>query len=216
MSVAIAVFVKTPGFSPIKTRLAADIGARSALRCYQLSVIAVRRAILAARAQRPVLLPYWAVAEPAALERWRGWPTLAQFGDELGARMRGIFRTLVERHDAALLIGGDVPAIAADALVAAVDALHDPAPRRVIARAQDGGFGLFGANRPIEGDWSAVEYGAPDTAERFLAKVGAELPLSELPPVVDLDTLGDAYALLYSDLPEAWRGALRRRLLSAR
>jgi len=50
--------------------------------------------------------------------------------------------------------------------------------------------------------------GAPDTATRFLAAVGAALPLATLPPQQDLDTLDDVRALLAS----APQGAAQARL----
>ena len=60
MSCAAAIFVKTPGLSPLKTRLATGIGAAAATDWYRLAA----RATAAAVAQLPNLVAYWAVAEP--------------------------------------------------------------------------------------------------------------------------------------------------------
>ncbi len=210
-SAAVAVFVKTPGFSPIKSRLALQIGAAAARRCYTLSLLAVRRAVnSAARAGK--VQAYWAVAEASATDHWRGWPTVPQFGDDLGARMRFVYGALRQRHRDVLLLGGDVPTITADDLLTAANALR-AVPQRVIARAVDGGFGLFGANVDLaDSPWSSVPYGVPDTATQFLMRIAPEVPLLELLPVRDLDTYADLIAL---GEDRRVPGAVRRRLAQA-
>ncbi len=45
MSAAIAIFVKTPGLSPVKTRLAATIGEEKAKEFYLLSLKAVEKTV---------------------------------------------------------------------------------------------------------------------------------------------------------------------------
>lgn len=194
MSAGIAVFVKTPGLSPLKTRLAATIGAEAALAVYRGCIECVVECIDQACA-RTHLQPYWAVAEAEGASHWSGWPVLVQPPGDLGARMAGIHRQLRARHRGALLLGADAPALAPGVLVAACEVLAG-APARVIAPAQDGGFVLYGANADHDGDdWSGVPYGASDTATRFLAAVGAALPLTTLPLQQDLDTLDDLRAL---------------------
>lgn len=209
MSVAagIAVFVKTPGLSPVKTRLAATIGADAALAVWRGCLECVHACVEEAAA-RVDLQPYWAVAEADGATHWRCWPVLLQPPGELGARMAGIHRQLRARHRGALLLGADAPALDPAVLVAACDVLAG-APARALAPARDGGFVLYGSNVDHDGDdWSGVPYGAPDTATRFLAAVGAALPLARLPPQQDLDTLDDVRALLAS----APQGAAQARL----
>lgn len=189
-----ALFVKTPGLSPVKTRLAVDLGAAQATAVYLASVACVRDAIDAA-AQQTALAPYWAVAEPEGASSWPQWPVQTQPAGDLGARMRGIYQSLWQRHGAVLLIGADVPGISAAVIVIAAQALVG-APARVIAPASDGGFVLFGANTDLaDAAWSAPAYGAPDTARQFLRHVGAALPLTTLAEHQDLDTLADLHAL---------------------
>ncbi len=189
-SIAVAVFVKTPGFSPIKTRLAQSIGVLAARRCFYLSLICVRRAVKAA-SRDGLIDPWWAVAEPSALGLWRGWPTIPQFGDDLGARMRYVYQALRRRYRGVILLGADVPTIAKEHLQAAAAGLGN-GPMRVIARASDGGFGLFGANIDLsQAPWSAVPYAQSDTAQLFVDSVAPETPLIELASVHDLDTHDD-------------------------
>jgi len=193
--VGVAIFVKTPGLSPVKTRLAASIGAEAALALYRGCIDCVVECVEAAAAQAS-LQPYWAVAEARGASQWMHWPVLVQAEGDLGERMAGIHQQLRQRHAGALLLGADAPALTPDTLVAACAALRET-PSRVIAPAHDGGFVLFGSNLDHESDdWSGVPYGAPDTALRFLAAVGGELPLTTLPMQQDLDTLDDLWALL--------------------
>lgn len=203
MSVAVAVFVKTPALSPVKTRLAAAIGPEAALALYRASIDCVCAAVDAS-----ALSPYWAVAEAGGATHWSEWPVLLQPEGDLGARMRGVYQQLIQRHPAVLLVGADVPALSADLLGAAAAGLQG-AGRRVIAPARDGGFVLFGANVDLgQAPWSAVDYGSPGTAAAFLAQVGADLPLLRLPEQQDLDTLDDLRALITQ--PPAAPNAVQR------
>ncbi len=191
----IGVFVKTPGLSPVKTRLAAAIGAEAALAVYRGCVECVVECVEAAAAQAS-LQPYWAVAEAEGVSHWPGWPVLVQPEGDLGARMAGIHHQLRQRHAGALLLGADAPGVDSTVVGDACAALR-AGPARVIAPAHDGGFVLYGSNRDHAGDdWSGVPYGAPDTALRFLAAVGAELPLTAFATQQDVDTLDDLHALL--------------------
>lgn len=194
MTHGIAIFVKTPGLSPIKTRLAASAGAERALAIYRASIECVRASVdLACR--QVDLTAYWAVAEPQGSEHWSGWPCLLQPDGALGTRMASIHAQLRARHDSALLLGADVPGISAELIADACRAL-DGAPARVIAPASDGGFVLFGANADLGADsWDQPNYGAAATAEEFLAVIGADLRLATLETQLDLDTHADLVEL---------------------
>jgi rSAM/selenodomain-associated transferase 1 len=161
---ALAIFVKTPGLSPLKTRLAAGIGAERAAHFYLLAVASVAEV---AAATMPILTPYWAVAEAEALahEMWSGFPVVSQGEGGLGDRLDHVYRTLQERHGSVLLIGADAPQITPDLLVQA--ATH--ARPFVLGPALDGGFWLFGGARPIDASvWRSVTYSVAQTAEQLL------------------------------------------------
>ncbi|WP_376098022.1 DUF2064 domain-containing protein [Roseomonas sp. CCTCC AB2023176] len=163
----IGIFVKTPGLSPLKTRLAATLGAEATLRFYRLAAASVRAAALAAG---DAVAPYWAVAEAEALAHpeWAGLPTLPQGEGGLGERMAAIYAALLERHGRAILIGADAPQVTPGLLRDAVRAL-DASPY-VIGPAEDGGFWLFGGRAPVpDAVWTGVAYSRDDTAARFLA-----------------------------------------------
>ena len=194
MSIGIAVFVKTSRLSPVKTRLAATLGVEIALQVYRASVACVQASVTEATRLLP-LQPYWAVAEPEGASDWGEWPVLAQPQGDLGARMADICKALRQRHRGALLLGADAPAVTPWLIRDACAALGG-GPARVIAPADDGGFVLFGANVDLDdGDWSGVPYGAIDTAARFIAAVGAEVPLTRLDAQQDLDTVDDLVKL---------------------
>jgi hypothetical protein len=206
---AVAIFVKTPGHSPLKTRLAASVGRTFAEQWHTRAAGAVA-AVAREAGRHSGASAYWAVAETAALTdpRWGGLPVLAQGEGGLGARMHAVHAALVERHGAGVLLGADTPQIEAGELRRALAWLDAPVPRCVIGRAADGGFWLFGGNRPRpRALWETVTYSAPDTAERFRSVFGDWGEWLELPTVADVDTAADlgacraALAALRDPLP---------------
>lgn len=169
---AVAIFVKTPGHSALKTRLAAVCGRAWAEHWYVLAAAAV--ASVAQRACAATgMVAYWAIAEAGAQSAWPDLPTIAQGDGTLGERMARVHAALVARHGFGLLIGADSPQLSADALVAAARWLVVPSatatvpPPDLVGRfalgpAADGGFWLFGSNRAVATRiWTAVRYSQP-------------------------------------------------------
>ncbi|MCA1780504.1 MAG: DUF2064 domain-containing protein, partial [Xanthomonadaceae bacterium] len=106
MNAAVAIFVKTPGLSPIKTRLGKHAGQAIAEEWHR------RAAACVAHSARQTGLPtYWAVAEPEAVDHalWRELPRLVQPSGSLGRRMADIYSELQRRHGSAILVGADLP-----------------------------------------------------------------------------------------------------------
>ncbi len=191
--IGLAIFVKTPGHSPLKTRLAAGICRESAERFHRLAAEAVAAVARAAQAMLPGLATAWAVAEDSALDDalWSGLPRIAQGTGDLGARMRHVVERLCSAHGGALLLGADAPQLRVDDLVAAVRALDDH--DHVLGPSADGGFWLFGTRKPVPATaWTATPWSQAGTAERFIAALGT-------PRIARLRTLRDADAA--DDLP---------------
>jgi glycosyltransferase A (GT-A) superfamily protein (DUF2064 family) len=222
MGGAIAIFVKTPGRSALKTRLAATLGAEFATHWYSLAAGAVaavtREATRARRAHA-----YWAVAESEALDdpRWGGLAVIAQGRGGLGARMQRVHAELCERHGAAILLGADSPQVDTGLLIRALDWLTAPEARLAFGPARDGGFWLFGGNRPLRThDWESVAYSAPGTGAQFRALVEGSGDWLTLPALGDVDTGADvldclsALEALPSRLPvqETLRAWMAKRL----
>jgi uncharacterized protein len=190
-----AILVKTPGLSPVKTRLAAGIGADAAEHWYRLAADSVATVTSGV----PGLAGYWAVAEGArgAADAWPGLPLLEQGGGELGERMGRVLATLLARHDFALLLGADTPQLDPADLAEAMDWLAVAEPRLVMGPARDGGFWLLGANRnPAPADWLRAPCGRADTARGFLDAMARHGDWRLLPELTDVDEASDLAAML--------------------
>jgi len=197
MTGALAIFVKTPGRSVVKGRLAADCGQAYAQAWYRRAAAAVAAVAREAQA-RHGLAAYWAIAEPDALDAWPLLPVIAQGHGGLGERMAHVHAQLVARHGFGLLVGADAPQLSADLLGEACDWLASPSPRFALGPAHDGGFWLFGGNvAPPLAAWNAVTYSAADTASEFQAV------MQDLGAWCTLTTLTDADH--GRDLPEVLR-----------
>jgi uncharacterized protein len=198
MSIGLAIFVKTPGHSPLKTRLARGIGASAAERFHRLAAAAVAEA--QARTALPASTVYWAVAEAEAMDAplWRDLPRLAQGDGGLGARMHRVYDRLRARHGAAVLIGADAPQLQAADLQTAWQALQTG--DTVIGPSADGGFWLFGGHVTLpDAAWTTTPWSQADTRARFLDAIGSD-PLfgtvATLRTLRDVDEREDLPALL--------------------
>ena len=195
MSTSLAIFVKTPGLSPVKTRLAVDIGIAAAEHFHRLAAAAVAAV---ARAAVPTVSPCWAVAERSALDhpQWQGMPTLWQGEGDLGQRLHHVCSRRQASDGRVLLIGADAPQITVPLLAAAVAALAEPATPFVLGRASDGGFWLFGTRQPVpQAAWLAPRYSSADAADdlqQALTPLGA---IAALPTLRDVDYGADLTAL---------------------
>ncbi|QOC21447.1 glycosyltransferase [Wenzhouxiangella sp. AB-CW3] len=196
---AIAIFVKTPGLSPVKTRLADAIGPEWAMELYRLCADAMLSIAKAAEIG-PV---YWAVAEsiPAAAGHWQPRaPVLHQGDGSLGERMCRVMNVLVDQHGSGILLGADSPQFEIEPLREAANWLSSESRRSVIGPARDGGFWTFGSNHCIEEKhWTRVTYSRPDTFRQFEHSMKNEADWLELPRLTDLDTVTDL-GVLHSEL----------------
>ncbi|MGQ0798615.1 MAG: TIGR04282 family arsenosugar biosynthesis glycosyltransferase [Pseudomarimonas sp.] len=215
MTAALAIFVKTPGHSPIKTRLAAGIGESAALLWYAAAAAAT--ASIAEQVSKSCALPvYWAVAEADALadSRWAGLPRLSQGVGGLGERMARVHAELVTRHGGGILIGADAPQLVASELLRAAHWLQSEAPRLVLGPANDGGFWLMGANRVLpQQDWMAIAYSQPHTAVEFRGRMQAHGAWLELAQLADVDHADDLVALVHALQSLAEPSTTQRQLL---
>ncbi|WP_395788348.1 DUF2064 domain-containing protein [Aquimonas sp.] len=212
MNGGIALFVKTPGLSPVKTRLAAGLG-RAQAEAVFIACAEATAEVLQRCGQLGGVATYWAIAEYGhqAVEWWsaRGGLSVIHQGEGgLGARMARVHQQLVRDCGFGLLIGADAPQLEVDALLQAADWLRAPTPRQVLGLAEDGGFWLYGGNRVApETLWSKVSYSQPHTADEFRAAFAAYGEWQAAPRLCDLDSIGDiarvraALAALPAPLP---------------
>ena len=191
---AVGIFVKTPGLSPVKTRLAHGIGSAHATE-FHCRAAAVVGAV--ARAAAPDVAPHWAVAEQDALAHpaWSAFPTLWQGDDDLGTRLDHVYAALLERHGSVLLIGADAPQVTPAPLRKAARAVLEGRSPYAIGPATDGGFWLCGGRAPVPSAvWRSVAYSRADTGARLTEALLRFGQISWFPTLADTDEA--------SDLPE--------------
>ncbi|HET6545794.1 MAG TPA: DUF2064 domain-containing protein [Rhodanobacteraceae bacterium] len=210
MNAALAIFTKTFGLSPVKTRLAATLGAPLAAEFHRLTAAAIE-AVARAAGPRLELAVHWAVAERDALDApcWSGFPRLWQGEGELGARLDRIYSTLQPRHGRVLMIGVDSPQITVNLLEEALARLDDHATPFALGPAVDGGFWLIAGRIPVATNrWQTVHYSSRRTAGELIAQLAPLGNVARLPTLVDVDTSDDlilmctALASLPDPLPE--------------
>ncbi len=213
MSGAIAVFVKTPGLSPVKTRLAASLG-RETAEAFHLAASRSVSSVAQALSQQADIQSYYAVAEDSVLNHsyWEDLPCVWQGEGGLGERMAHIYQTLSAEHDFVMLVGADIPQMTSDELFNAVTWLpHEEQARLVFGPSVDGGFWVFGGNCPVPQDlWTDVVYSEIDTGTQFLKKieqlgeVKTLVALRDVDEASDLLPLRDALLNLPEPLPEQY------------
>jgi len=186
---AIAIFVKTVGLSPIKTRLAKSIGQAAAETFHTLSAQAVA-AVVRQASERTALTPYWAVAEQKGVNHpaWQTFPQVFQGEGELGTRLASVYSSLHQNHDFVLLLGADAPQITATALSQAATWASRGA--FVLGPATDGGFWLFGGRQKISRSlWERVPYSDAQTANVLSCEITRLGKIQQLPTLFDIDTV---------------------------
>lgn len=207
--VAVLAKAPVPGFA--KTRLIPVLGESGAAALQRrLLDHTLRMAVSAAIG--PVTLwcaPDTAHAAFTEAHRRFGVRLASQPTGDLGVRMLAAFEAAAPKT--LVLIGTDCPCLTADDLRAATAALA-AGSEAVIAPAEDGGYGLIGATRPIPELFEAMPWStarvAGLTRERAAA---AGLGLAELRTVWDVDTPVDHQRLVASGLLADMPGQLQVR-----
>lgn len=192
MTPAVAVFLKAPRLGTVKTRLAAEIGARQALRLYRVmagrTLAEVRRAGLEATV--------WFTPADAATEMrfWLGdgWDLRPQASGDLGMRLAAAAHA-VPAGRGWLAVGADCPRLDAALLreAAAIVAREEI----VVGPSEDGGYYLVGGPTPLPDLFSAIPWGTARVLEETRARLlGAGAVWRELATLRDVDTGQDARA----------------------
>lgn len=192
MTPALAIFLKAPRLGTVKTRLAAEIGDRQALRLYRLMA---DRTLTAAR-DAGLEATVWFTPADAALEMrfWLGecWELRPQASGDLGARLAAAGQSVAPGRGW-LAIGADCPALDAELLrVAGAIVVQGEI---ALGPTADGGYYLIGGRAPLPALFDAM----PWSTSRVLAETRARLARAgiawrELPMLRDVDTAEDARA----------------------
>ena len=169
----LVIFARRPRLGSGKRRLARDIGAIEALRFQRVMLARLLR-----RLGRDPRWTTWLGITPDRSGPWpRGIATLPQGGGDLGQRMARVARHMPPGP--VVIIGSDIPDIAASDIAAAFRALGSKSA--VFGPARDGGYWLVGLRRrprfidPFANvRWSSV-YALADTLANLAGKEAAML-----------------------------------------
>ena len=186
--IALATFVKTPGLSPVKTRLAKGIGGDAALAFYELSWQTM--AAVMGQCEVRGFSPYWAVAESEAVHTWKDFPTLWQGVGGFGERLALIYETLLGHYDGVCLIGADCPQLHAGIFADVRERLRHS--EFVIGPAADGGFYLFAARVALPAAvWQDVRYSCESTCGQLETALRPYGKIEHLQILTDVDEQQD-------------------------
>jgi uncharacterized protein len=212
---ALAVLAKAPVPGYAKTRLIPLLGPHGAAALQQRLI---ERALATALAARIGPVTLWCAPDDAhpffqEAARRHGIRLAAQPDGDLGERMLAAFRH-APAGAALVLIGTDCPILDPSDLrdVAALLSRADV----VMAPAEDGGYGLIAARRPIPALFELMPWGTEWVAALSRERARREgLRLAEIGPTWDVDTPADFDRLYDADLLDirdlAPRGAKRSR-----
>lgn len=196
---ALVTFVKTPGVSPVKTRLARDIGAEHALEFYTLSLKATEARAKALAVLRPSLAVYWAVAEESCLDnpQWSQFPRLSQGEGGLGDRLAYVYQQALARHPLVCFMGADSPHTSAANIHSHIEkALTKKSERFHIAPTTDGGFYFFAGGISLAAaTWQSVAYSTDRTTADLVQALKPAAETSFLSEDFDIDDRSDLYRL---------------------
>lgn len=183
------IFSRAPLPGRCNTRLIPHLGARGAARL-QRSLLENTLATVASSRLAPVEL--WCtphcnhtVFRQARLHR--GIALKTQPAGDLGKRMDHVLRRSLRKARYVLLIGTDCPALTADHIGHALEALADGS-EVVIGPARDGGYVLIGARRNLPTLFKGIPWSTPGVmtaTRRRLSWIGASY--TELAPLWDVD-----------------------------
>lgn len=196
MTYAIAFFVKTPGVSLLKTRLAKTIGQDKANEFFLLSVKVIEEFALELK-DKLNIEPYWAVAEETELDNpiWANLNCLHAKGKSLGECQSNVYASLLRKHIGVFLAGADSPQINIDLIKKALDIL-ETSEDFVFGPAEDGGYYLFGGKREIPLQvWESIAYSENDTRKELQKALEEVSSSQEVDELFDVDYYEDLLKL---------------------
>ncbi len=188
--IAVAVFVKTPGLTPLKTRLARDIGNTKSIDFYLLSLKCISQTLKECN-----ITPYWAVAEMDALNSslWKDFQTIHVGEGDLGQIQSQIYNKLLKKHKRVILLGSDTPQISKTNIDKAINILIDS--EFVFGPAFDGGYYLFGGRAPISNKtWQNINWSTNTTLKELQSKLSYQPKYLQY--LTDVDSKQDLHKII--------------------
>jgi rSAM/selenodomain-associated transferase 1 len=203
----ILVFAREPLLGKVKTRLAAEIGAKQALAVYQAMLARVGQLLIQSQ------IAVWDLWVTSNLSH-KNFVSICnktniymQTGQDLGARMDAAIRqTLMKKSvESVILIGTDCPALTERYLDQALLALESGVDV-VLGPAEDGGYVLVGMRRPIAAVFEDIPWGTEQVMQRTLEALKAkELTYRLLDTLWDVDRPEDLARLQLLEPPLSWK-----------
>lgn len=193
MSGAAAVIVKTPGLTPIKTRLAKHIGKEKAEQFYMLCLKDIEREMRLAEKQNPNIKPYWAVTERDSMSNplWQEFDCIWTGLGNIASRLSTVYSYLLKKHGYAVIIAADSPEIKAATILKAVTLVAQER-KTVIGPTIDGGFYMFASNIILPPEiWTETSFGTSHAREDFVEELSDITDVFQLEPLVHADNLLD-------------------------
>lgn len=206
MTASVLLFARAPALGRVKTRLAAGLGDVAALEVYRWLGARAARALMPPDRGWSLRVVYTPDDAADAVRAWLGEvdALVAQGDGDLGQRLSRAARRRFDAGDAeVLLVGTDCPALDAERVALAIDALARS--DAVLGPARDGGYWLLGLRRwlPV---FEGIAWGTETVADETRAALReAGATWEELAVEADVDTVDDLDAL-----PEALTQRLAR------
>jgi len=185
----VIVFARAPEPGKVKTRL---IPALSAAGAAELHRRLVRHTLGAATGARLGPVELWCAPDAGdpffrECERRLGVSLSAQGEGDLGARMQRAFESALARARRAILVGSDIPALSAQYLRDADQALVR-GNEVVLGPAEDGGYVLIGLSRCDPELFRDIPWGGPEVMAETRRRIASlAWRSSELPVLWDVD-----------------------------
>lgn len=194
-SVLICIFVKTPGFSDIKTRLRLPKEYRE--KIFTLSALSTAYEINLLHMNFSKLKATWHISESSkdAANYWplfdkERWFTSNQLGSSLGNRLAFAYNHYLKSYEYVFMIAADSPLITNKDIEYGIESLTQA--DFFLGPATDGGFYMFGGKKKICNDlWQVTPYSSVDTfntLKKELMNVG-KLAIGK--PIGDMDFISD-------------------------
>lgn len=180
---ALAIFLKKPEPGRVKTRLAKDVGEAGAVEAY----ISLYETVI-----REVSPGVWDIILfiDQSTEGFDAYSYLkeVQSNGDLGQKMLDAFQRMLEKYDAAIIIGSDCPYIASTHIDEAYLSLETN--DLVLGPTTDGGYYLIGLKKPIPELFKNINW-STETVLKETISVSSQLDLTYhlLPELTDIDTI---------------------------
>jgi len=195
LKIALAIFVKTPGYSDVKTRLAASIGRVRAEEFYLHSIKAIESVALELKNSSNGIEPIWALAESESLHHplWEKLDRIYQGEGDLGQRLSCIHDQLFNRFDIVYFIGADSPHLSVTFLKNSIlDFSQERSSSFQLGEALDGGFYLLGMKSKIPSSvWTSITYSSDTTSKQLKEKILNIGAIAEIKKEFDVDIYED-------------------------